>query len=105
MALFIDEIAFNTFSTRFFIDAQCRTVVKTDIASQDMGAGKTAELILAESGEGLQGLIHNNDLALQVQNNNPDGNFIQQFAKVDGDIEKIIDTRGNRDALIGKRPN
>jgi hypothetical protein len=73
--------------------------VKTDIASQDMGAGKTAELILAESGEGLQGLIHNDDLALQVQNNDPDGNFIKQFRKIDGDIEEIIDPRGNSDVL------
>jgi hypothetical protein len=58
-----------------------------------------------KAGKGFQGLIHYNDVAIQVQGHNPDGDFIQQFEKIDRNIEKVVDARRNCGPPARNNPN
>ena len=101
MAVDVNEIAFDAFRTGILVETQRRAVLKTNVAAQDMGAGDTANFLLAEAGKGGQGFIHDNNLAIHAQDRNADGNLIKQFEKIDRDIEKIVDGWQRRDAPSG----
>jgi len=79
--------------------------LNANIAPQDMGAVNTEKLLFTKSGKGFQGLIHYNDAAIQVQGHNPDGEFIQQFEKIDRDIEKVVDAKRNCGPPARNNPN
>lgn len=70
-----------------------------------MGTVNTEKLLFTKAGKGFLGLIHYNDVAIQVQGHNPDGDFIQQFEKIDRNIEKVIDARRNCGLPARNNPN